>query len=94
MSPPEGCERTCRSWQGCRYVGSALINSSRAIRKRLWQRPGACRAGAEGDEAAGDAMGEAGADRRVRHLRGEGDLRHASLQDFPEEDGANPTKGD
>jgi hypothetical protein len=38
MSTPEGGERTCRSSQGCRYVGSAFINSSRAIRKRLWQR--------------------------------------------------------
>jgi ATP-dependent DNA ligase len=47
-----------------KYVGSAFINSSREIRERLWKRvPGACRTGTEGYEAAGDAMGEAGADR-------------------------------
>lgn len=45
-------------------------------------RSGACRAGAEGHEAAGDAMGD-----RVREtLRGEEDLRHASPQDFREDD--------
>ncbi|MER8377267.1 hypothetical protein [Mesorhizobium sp. M1396] len=36
----------------------------------------------EGDEAAGDAMRQCG---RVKRLRGEEDLRHASQQDFSEE---------
>jgi len=31
---------------------------------------------------------------RVNHLRGKEDLRHACLQDFREEDRADPTKGD
>jgi hypothetical protein len=35
-------------------------------------------------------MGEAGIDGRLNHLRGEDDLSHASLQDFREEDRANP----
>jgi len=56
-------------------------------------RPGARRARAEGDETAGDAMGLAAIIGRVKHLRGEEDLRHASLQDFRVEDRANPTKG-
>ncbi|WP_240992442.1 MULTISPECIES: hypothetical protein [Mesorhizobium] len=42
--------------------------------------------GAEGNEAAGDAMGQPGIKARVKHLRGEEDLRHASLQDFWDED--------
>lgn len=40
---------------------------------------------AEGHEAASDAMGQAGLVGRVKNMRGEEDLRHASLQDFREE---------
>jgi len=69
-----------------RYVGSAFINSSRAIRERLWKRV---------QEYAGPAPKamkrpatqwvKPGLIGRVKHLRGEDDLRHASLQDFREE---------
>ncbi len=44
-----------------------------------------CRAGAEGHEATGDTVGQAGLIGRVKRLRGEENLRHASLQDFREE---------
>jgi bifunctional non-homologous end joining protein LigD len=50
-----------------REVCSAFINSSRAIRERLWKRV------------------QEGWVGRVKHLRGEENLRHASLQDFREE---------
>ncbi|AZO67379.1 MAG: ATP-dependent DNA ligase [Mesorhizobium sp.] len=70
-----------------RYVGSAFINSSRAIRERLWKRV---------QEHAGEAPRgmkkrpatqwvKPGIKARVKHLRGEEDLRHASLQDFWDE---------
>ncbi|TGQ66048.1 ATP-dependent DNA ligase [Mesorhizobium sp. M00.F.Ca.ET.186.01.1.1] len=69
-----------------RYVGSAFINSSRAIRERLWKQV---------QEHAGEApkgmkrpatqWAKPGIIGRVKHLRGEEDLRHASLQDFWEE---------
>ncbi|AZO55674.1 MULTISPECIES: ATP-dependent DNA ligase [unclassified Mesorhizobium] len=77
------------------YVGSAFINSSRAIRERLWKRV---------QEHAGEAPRgmkrpatqwvKAGIIGRVKHLRGEEDLRHASLQDFREEHHANTDKGE
>ncbi|PTE12411.1 RNA ligase family protein [Mesorhizobium helmanticense] len=67
------------------YIGSAFINSSRAIRERLWKRV---------QEHAGPAPKDMkrpatqwvkpGLIGRVKHLRGEEDLRHASLQDFRE----------
>jgi ATP-dependent DNA ligase len=47
-----------------KYVGSAFINSSREIRERLWKRVQEHAGPApKGIEAAGDAMGKAGADR-------------------------------
>ncbi|TGT35710.1 ATP-dependent DNA ligase [Mesorhizobium sp. M8A.F.Ca.ET.165.01.1.1] len=77
------------------YVGSAFINSSRAIRERLWKRV---------QEHAGEAPKgmkrpatqwvKRGIIGRVKHLRGEEDLRHASLQDFREEHHANTDKGE
>lgn len=70
-----------------RYIGSAFITLNREIRERLWKRV---------KEHAGPApMGmkrpatqwvKPGLIGRVKHLRGEEDLRHASLQDFREED--------
>ncbi|WP_236372085.1 hypothetical protein [Mesorhizobium muleiense] len=70
-----------------KYVGSAFINSSREIRERLWKRV---------QEHAGEAPKDMnkrpatqwvkpGIKARVKHLRGEEDLRHASLQDFWDE---------
>lgn len=47
-----------------RYVGSAFITLNREMRERLWERvQGARWRGAQGHEAAGDAVGQAGADR-------------------------------
>ncbi|TIL82160.1 MAG: ATP-dependent DNA ligase, partial [Mesorhizobium sp.] len=69
-----------------RYVGSAFITLNREMRERLWQRV---------QEHAGTAPNgmrrpatqwvRPGLIGRVKHLRGEEDLRHASLQDFREE---------
>ncbi|MBZ9709468.1 ATP-dependent DNA ligase [Mesorhizobium sp. ESP7-2] len=69
------------------YVGSAFINSSRAIRDRLWKRvqehAGLAPKGMKRPATQWVKPGIIG---RVKHLRGEEDLRHASLQDFREED--------
>ncbi|MEI9409321.1 ATP-dependent DNA ligase [Mesorhizobium salmacidum] len=76
------------------YVGSAFINSSRAIRERLWKRvqehAGPAPKGMKRPTTQWVKPGLIG---RVKHLRGEEDLRHASLQDFREENHANSTKG-
>ncbi|QPC90308.1 RNA ligase family protein [Mesorhizobium sp. INR15] len=69
------------------YVGSAFINSSRAIRERLWQRvqanagpaPKGMKRPATEWVKPGTIIG------RVKSLRGEDELRHASFQDFREE---------
>ncbi|TGQ70998.1 ATP-dependent DNA ligase [Mesorhizobium sp. M00.F.Ca.ET.186.01.1.1] len=70
-----------------RYVGSAFINSSRAIREHLWKRVqehvGEAPKGMQRPATQWVKPGIVG---RVKHLRGEEDLRHASLQDFWEED--------
>jgi bifunctional non-homologous end joining protein LigD len=39
-------------------------------------------------------MGQPGIVDRIKHLRGKEDLRHASLQEFREEDHADSTEGD
>ncbi|MEI9410280.1 ATP-dependent DNA ligase [Mesorhizobium salmacidum] len=69
-----------------RYVGSAFINSSRAIRERLWDRVQE-HAGPtpKGMKRPATQWVKPGIIGRVKHLRGEEDLRHASLQDFREE---------
>jgi bifunctional non-homologous end joining protein LigD len=70
-----------------KYVGSAFVSVNREMRERLWQRV---------QEHAGPAPRDMkkrpatqwvrpGIKARVKHLRGEEDLRHASLQDFWEE---------
>lgn len=69
-----------------KYVGSAFINSSRAIRERLWKRVQE-HAGPppKGMKRPATQWVRPGLIGRVKHLRGEEDLRHASLQDFREE---------
>ncbi|UVK45690.1 ATP-dependent DNA ligase [Mesorhizobium sp. AR07] len=71
-----------------RYVGSAFINSSRPIRERLWKRVqehvGTAPKGMERPATQWVKPGLVG---RVKHLRGEENLRHASLQDFRDKDG-------
>ncbi|MFB9981547.1 hypothetical protein ACFSQQ_27770 [Mesorhizobium kowhaii] len=67
------------------YVGAAFITLNREMRERLWQRV---------QEHAGTALKgmnrpatqwvRPGLTGRVKHLRGEEDLHHASLQDFRE----------
>ncbi|MER8644668.1 ATP-dependent DNA ligase [Mesorhizobium sp. M1252] len=69
------------------YVGSAFINSSRAIRERLWKRVQEHAGPApKGMKRPATQWVKPGLIGRVKHLRGEEDLRHASLQDFREED--------
>ncbi|RUX96132.1 MULTISPECIES: ATP-dependent DNA ligase [unclassified Mesorhizobium] len=70
-----------------RYVGSAFINSRGAIRDRLWKRVQE-HAGPppKGMKRPATQWVKPGLIGRVKHLRGEEDLRHASLQDFREED--------
>ncbi|WP_292647275.1 ATP-dependent DNA ligase, partial [Mesorhizobium sp.] len=68
------------------YVGSAFINSSRAIRERLWKRVQEHAGPApKGMKRPATQWVKPGLIGRVKHLRGEDDLRHASLQDFREE---------
>ncbi|MER9167323.1 ATP-dependent DNA ligase [Mesorhizobium australicum] len=68
------------------YVGSAFINSSRPIRERLWKRAQEHAGPApKGMKRPATQWVKPGLIGRVKHLRGEEDLRHASLQDFREE---------
>ncbi|ESZ70568.1 DNA ligase [Mesorhizobium sp. L103C119B0] len=62
------------------YVGSAFINSSRAIRERLWKRVQEHAGPApKGMKRPATQWVKPGLIGRVKHLRGEDDLRHASL---------------
>lgn len=77
-----------------RYVGSAF-NSQGAIRDRLWRRVQEHAGPApQGMKRSATQWVRPGTIGRVKHLRGEEDLRHASLQDFREERRAHPTKSD
>ncbi|CAH2400520.1 ATP-dependent DNA ligase [Mesorhizobium ventifaucium] len=69
-----------------KYVGSAFINSSREIRERLWKWVQE-HAGPppKGTKRPATQWVKPGIKARVKHLRGEEDLRHASLQDFWDE---------
>ncbi|MER9729836.1 ATP-dependent DNA ligase [Mesorhizobium sp. M0217] len=69
------------------YVGSAFINSRGAIRDRLWKRVQEHAGPApKGTKRPASQWVKPGLIGRVKHLRGEADLRHASLQDFREDD--------
>ncbi|RWB87439.1 ATP-dependent DNA ligase [Mesorhizobium sp.] len=69
-----------------RYVGSAFITLNREMRERLWQRV-QDRSGPppKGMKRPATQWVKPGLIGRVKHLRGEDDLRHASLQDFRED---------
>jgi bifunctional non-homologous end joining protein LigD len=69
-----------------KYLGSAFITMNREMRERLWKRV------QEHAEPAPKGMKRPAAQwvkpgliGHVKHLRGEEDLRHASLQDFRDE---------
>lgn len=69
-----------------KYVGSAFINSSRAIREWLWKRVNEHAAPApKGMKRPATQWVKPGLIGRVKHLRGEEDLRHTSLQDVKED---------
>ena len=69
-----------------RYVGSAFITLNRELRERLWKRVQEHAAAApKGMKRPATQWVRPGLIGRVKHLRGEDDLRHASLQDFRDE---------
>ncbi|WP_292450285.1 hypothetical protein [Mesorhizobium sp.] len=67
-----------------RYVGSAFVSVNREMRERLWKRVQEHAGPAPKDMKKRPATQwvKPGIKARVKHLRGEEDLRHASLQDF------------
>jgi DNA ligase D-like protein (predicted ligase) len=69
-----------------RYVGSAIVSLKQDMRERLWQRvqdkAGKAPKGVKKPAAQWTQPGLVG---RVRHLRGEEKLRHATLRDLKEE---------
>lgn len=70
-----------------RYVGSAFITLNREMRERLWKRVQEHAGPApKGMKRSATQWAKPGLIGRVKHLRGEEDLRHASLQDFREAD--------
>lgn len=71
-----------------RYVGSAFITLNRELRERLWKRV-QDHAGPppKGMKRPATQWVKPGLVATVKYLRGEEDLRHASLQDFREEPG-------
>ncbi|RWJ96505.1 RNA ligase family protein [Mesorhizobium sp.] len=70
-----------------RYVGSAFITLNRELRERLWRRVQEHAGPApKGMKRPATQWVKPGFIGRVKHLRGEEDLRHASLQDFREDE--------
>jgi ATP-dependent DNA ligase len=70
-----------------RYVGSAFMTLNSEMRERLWQRVHEHAGPApKGMKRPATQWVKPGLVASVKHLRGEEDLRHASLQDFREED--------
>jgi ATP-dependent DNA ligase len=68
-----------------RYVGGAFIQLSKEMRERLWQRVKAGARPVKGVEAKpGTEWLKPGLLGRVRHLKGEEMLRHATLQEATE----------
>ncbi|WP_027155041.1 ATP-dependent DNA ligase [Mesorhizobium sp. WSM2561] len=70
-----------------KYVGSAFVSVNREMRERLWKRVQEHAGPPPKDMPKRPATQwvKPGLIGRVKHLRGEDDLRHASLQDFREE---------
>ncbi|SJM34021.1 ATP-dependent DNA ligase (fragment) [Mesorhizobium delmotii] len=69
-----------------KYVGSAFVSVNREMRERLWQRVQEHAGTApKGMKRPATQWVKPGLIGRVKHLRGEDDLRHASLQDFWDE---------
>ncbi|MBZ9674565.1 RNA ligase family protein [Mesorhizobium sp. ES1-1] len=68
-----------------KYVGSAFITLNREMRERLWKRVQDHAGSApKGMKRPATQWVKPGIIARVKHLRGEEDLRHASLLDFSE----------
>ncbi|WP_245446152.1 ATP-dependent DNA ligase [Mesorhizobium kowhaii] len=70
-----------------KYIGSAFITLNREMRERLWTRvQDHAGTAPKGMKRPATQWVKPGIIGRVKHLRGEEDLRHASLQDFREVD--------
>ena len=70
-----------------RYVGSAFITLNREMRERLWKRVQEHSGPAPKDmKRPATQWVKPGLIGRVKHLRGEEDLRHASLLGFSEDE--------
>ncbi|MER9768846.1 DNA ligase [Mesorhizobium sp. M0189] len=74
-----------------KYVGKAVIATTRVIKERLWRRIERDRAEQPAGVPTAVADGDVewvkpGITARVRHLRGEARLRHASVQDLVDRD--------
>ncbi len=70
-----------------KYVGSAFVSVNREMRERLWKRVQEHAGPPPKDMPKRPATQwvKPGIKARIKHLRGEEDLRHASLQDFWDE---------
>ncbi|MER8793986.1 ATP-dependent DNA ligase [Mesorhizobium sp. M0984] len=70
-----------------KYVGSAFVSINREMRERLWKRVQEHAGPPPKDMPKRPATQwvKPGIKVRIKHLRGEEDLRHASLQDFWED---------
>jgi bifunctional non-homologous end joining protein LigD len=68
-----------------KYVGSAFITMNREIGERLWKRVQGHAGPAPKARCGRRRNGQARGIGRVKHLRGEEKLRHASLEDFWED---------
>ncbi|MBZ9888158.1 DNA ligase [Mesorhizobium sp. BR1-1-3] len=72
--------------QGGKYAGSAFITLPKEIRERLWKRVQAGRKAPVGaPSVAGVEWLKPGIKARVKHLRGEAKLRHASVKGIVED---------
>jgi ATP-dependent DNA ligase len=72
--------------QGGKYAGSAFITLPKDIRERLWKRVQAGRKPPVGAPATADVEWlKPGIKARVKHLRGEHKLRHASVKGIVED---------
>jgi bifunctional non-homologous end joining protein LigD len=74
--------------QNGKYAGSAFITLPTEVRERLWKRVQKAKAApvAVPKTMTNVEWVTPGIKARVKHLRGDAKLRHASLQDFREAD--------
>ncbi len=75
-----------QQWPGISHLGNYFITLNRELRERLWKRVQDHSGTApKGMKRPATQWVKPGIIARIKHLRGEEDLRHASLQNFREE---------